>query len=204
MLIENILEMKQEITLEVLIKEAYEIKREINIKEGSHAGYTMSGNAKYAKWKNVAQRYIFKVFEGDFQIDDFKETLLNFENTRYNAIGYFQNLIGVLEGYLEINKPLIKSIDSDNAQNNNTMPSITINNSNTQSQTQSVSIFIEAIKDDLTGKQVKELKEIVSQEGDNLEKAKPKILEKVISWGGNVAAGIVTNLLTNPTIWGGL
>ena len=85
-----------------------------------------------------------------------------------------------------------------------------INNSNQQSQTQTqeqtlaVELFIEAIKDDLTGRQIKELKQVVNNADGDLQKARPGIIDKLKSFGSDVASNIVANLLTNPMIWGGL
>ncbi len=83
-----------------------------------------------------------------------------------------------------------------------------INNSNSQTQNQqqslAVELFLEAIKDDLTGRQIKELKTVVAEAGNDLQKARPGIIEKLKSFGADVASNIVANLLTNPAIWGGL
>ena len=85
---------------------------------------------------------------------------------------------------------------------------ITINNTNSQSQSQeqslAVELFIEAIKDDLTGRQIKELKSIVAEADNDLQKARSGILAKLKEFGADVASNIVANLLTNPMIWGGL
>ena len=84
----------------------------------------------------------------------------------------------------------------------------TINNSNSQSQSQeqslAVELFIEAIKDDLTGRQIKELKSVVAEADNDLQKARPGIIAKLKKFGSDVASNIVANILTNPTIWGGL
>lgn len=86
--------------------------------------------------------------------------------------------------------------------------SLTINNSNQQEQkqTQSITIdlFLEAIKDDLTGRQIREIKDVISESGSDKEKARDGIIEKLKSFGSDVAANIVANILTNPIIWGGL
>lgn len=83
-----------------------------------------------------------------------------------------------------------------------------INNSNSQTQNQqqsfAVDLFLEAIKDDLTGRQIKELKEVVAEADNDLEKARPGIIEKLKSFGTDVASNIIANLLTNPVIWTGL
>ena len=84
----------------------------------------------------------------------------------------------------------------------------TINNSNSQSQNQeqslAVELFIEAIKDDLTGRQIKELKSVVAEADNDLQKARPSIIAKLKEFGADVTSNIVANLLTNPAIWGGM
>ena len=39
---------------------------------------------------------------------------------------------------------------------------------------------------------------------NDLQKARPGIIEKLKSFGADVVSNIVANLLTNPAIWGGL
>lgn len=72
-----------------------------------------------------------------------------------------------------------------------------------QSQEQIFSLFFESIKDEISGKQLKELKDIASKEPDP-EKAKPQIIEKIKSFGSDICASIVANIITNPAIWSGL
>lgn len=73
-----------------------------------------------------------------------------------------------------------------------------------QSQTQKMlqEVFSEAIKDELTGKQQKEIQAILEEHNDNIEEVKPKLLEKLASFGTNVLAGVVGNILTNPAMIG--
>ena len=44
------------------------------------------------------------------------------------------------------------------------------------------------------------LKQIVEKEGD-LEKAKPELIDKIKSFGKDVASNILANIITNPAIW---
>lgn len=81
--------------------------------------------------------------------------------------------------------------------------SININNVLSQNQTLNISLFIEAIKDELSGKQIKELKDIESSESDPIKK-KEKIITKIKSFGSDILSNIVANILTNPTIWSNL
>ena len=43
--------------------------------------------------------------------------------------------------------------------------------------------------------------QIVDVEKGDLEKAKPKLIDKIKSFGENVASNILANIITNPTIW---
>lgn len=74
-----------------------------------------------------------------------------------------------------------------------------------QSQNQNLltSVFLEAIKDELTGKQRKELLAIV-QQCKTPEEAHNRFVEEVKGYGANVPASIVANILTNPQVWGAI
>lgn len=72
-----------------------------------------------------------------------------------------------------------------------------------QIQKQFIEIFIDSIKNEITGKQLKELQEIIRGE-PNVEKSKHRILEKLKEFGIDVCTNIVSNIITNPLIWSGL
>lgn len=86
--------------------------------------------------------------------------------------------------------------------------SVSVNTTLTQNQEQSqnqqqdviVKILLEAAKDELTGKQRKELLEIAEETKDP-EEARQSILEKIKGFGKDVAANIVANIMTNPLVW---
>lgn len=77
-----------------------------------------------------------------------------------------------------------------------------INISVNQSQNQSISINViwESIEDELTGKQLKEVKSIVEEDSDS-ETKKTKIFKKIKSFGGDIASNIIASILTNPNIY---
>lgn len=87
----------------------------------------------------------------------------------------------------------------------NKKPEITngINISVNQNQNQSVQIhFIwESIKDELTGKQIRELEEVINEDLP-AENKKGKVIEKLKSFGGDILTNIIANILTNPNIFG--
>lgn len=86
---------------------------------------------------------------------------------------------------------------------------ITNNVSQSQSQNQSqelnviINILLEAVKDELNGKQRKELLAIAENAKDPQE-ARKGILEKLKEFGADVSASIVANILTNPSVWASL
>lgn len=100
----------------------------------------------------------------------------------------------------------IKAIGLPKPVSNNASNGFSINNtlSQTQNQSQDVNlintILLDAIKDELTGKQRKEILS-VAKEAHTPEEAHKGIVEKLKEFGPNVSASIVANILTNPRVW---
>jgi hypothetical protein len=69
-----------------------------------------------------------------------------------------------------------------------------------QSQTVIVNILLDAIKDELTGRQRKEILEI-AKNSTTPEEARKSILDKLKEFGSDVTASIVANIITNPNVW---
>jgi hypothetical protein len=61
-------------------------------------------------------------------------------------------------------------------------------------------IFLDSIKDELTGKQRKELLAVANEFKDPKE-AYVNVVEKLKEFGIDVSANIVANILTSPTVW---
>ncbi len=84
---------------------------------------------------------------------------------------------------------------------------ITINNTQNQTQSQEQNIvtevFLDAIKDELNGKQRKELLAI-AKEVNTPEDTHKRFAEKLKEFGIDVSANIVANVLTNPSVWSSL
>lgn len=77
---------------------------------------------------------------------------------------------------------------------------ININLTQNQNQIVNVSLFISALEDELTMPQLEELKEIMKTDRPKSEKKK-KIIDKIKSFGSDVASNILGNILTSPSIW---
>lgn len=157
----------------------------------------------YQKWVAKTIRFLNINYPNDKFVMEFEKMSENrVVPTQQNA------LLAILEAIASM--PTIVPIDNK-FKNKGTNPITiknTINNSNNQSQSQeqslAINLFLEAIKDDLTGRQIKEIKQVVDDNNNDLDKAKPEIIEKLKKFGSDVAANIVANLITNPLIWGGM
>ena len=191
------------ITIESLIEQGNEILQGIQYVP-SHPGvirlysvYGLADESVYERWKNIVLRYLSTKNPNDISVKDFRTSAEKFEKDYYQP-AEMKKMIGILESV----KAIPTKIDDSEAKPSKG-PSVVINNNNTQSQNQvlNVDLFTKAIEDVLTVSQIKELRKVVEEECGDVEKAKPKLMEKLKSFGENLSSNIVANLLTNPTIW---
>lgn len=199
-----------EITLESLIQEHK--KRISNLKfkpspprSFGFSYYYYEDEESYQCWLAETNRYININYPNDKDVYNF-ETISKQEKNPQQQ----NKLLAILEALavlptVVLNNQIERNFEEDNKKD---ALNVTIHNENNQSQHQeqsiAVDLFIEAIKDDLTGRQIKELKTIVAESDNDLEKARPNIIAKLKEFGTNVASNIVANILTNPIIWSGL
>jgi len=105
---------------------------------------------------------------------------------------------------------LIQDIEDFGIEHLNPKPSnekglnVNVSQSNQQYQTTNVSINLEFILDILKGElrtsEIEELKEILESSEEPKEKKK-RFVEKIKSFGSDVASNILANLLTNPQVY---
>lgn len=165
--------------------------------------YRLPNESVFQTWKNNCLRLIELHFKQSNALEDFREAVQKFDKS-HNAPKHMQDMIGILTSLVEI--PMLPMSEPQTDMKNSVSP-ITLNLVQNQSQSQNqsvvIEIFLESIKDELTGKQVKELKQIAKEEPDP-EKAKVKILNKIKSFGMDVLSNIVANIITAPSVWSGL
>ena len=154
----------------------------------------------YQKWLAKTIRYINIKYPNDKYVSEFEQISNQPVNPdQQNA------LLAILEAFAAL--PTIVPQNNKTKSGKGIKVTTNINNSNNQSQNQeqsiAINLFLEAIKDDLTGKQVKELKDILTECENDKPKAWKRIVEKLKSFGSDIATNIVANILTNPTIWSG-
>ncbi len=191
------------ITLEELIDEGKEIGRGISFVPAPDGVwrtfdvYELKSTSVYEVWKNKTLRFLSAQFPEDRCVSDFEKAIEEFIKSYYSP-NVFNRMIGIMESCVYV--PTILSIKKNKLDKS---ININVNQSQTQSQQQSlaIDIFIEAIKDELTGKQQKEIKEIIINEPNPIQ-AKTKLIDKIKSFGSDVISNIIANIITNPAIWG--
>ncbi len=190
-----------DLTLESLIKQGNAILDSIRREEKNNGifpftSYSLSDEAFYERWKNVVIRFLSVHYRNDISVKDFRAAMTEFENKRKYPPTSMQKMIGVLES-INIIPNIIE--DDDKVAT----PAVIINKKNEQkqSQEQPLTILVKSIEDTFTISQLRELKQIINEEKGNIENAKPKLIDKIKSFGGNVASNVIANLLTNPSIW---
>lgn len=159
--------------------------------------YSIEKESDYQTWKNKCLRLLELHFNTDSSLKLFKDAEAKFDKHHFTP-KYLQEMIGVLKACVEI-PPVIVENDHE-VQITPSPVTINVNQSQTQSQNITIEIFLESIKDEISGKHYKELEAIAAEEKDPA-KAKSRIRDKVKSFGEDVLSNIVANILTNPNIW---
>lgn len=154
--------------------------------------YKTSEQNRYQDWQSSAQRFVKTHHTSD--LEEVREALKKLSPDSHRKI------LGVLRAIKLLPDEPVKEISNKNDSTNN----IHITNTQNNSQQLTLNLFTDAIKDELTGKDFKALKEILKDYETEPEKTKDKLIEKIKGFGGDVLSNIVANILTNPTIYTGL
>ena len=187
--------------LESLIQEGNEIVKTISYVKAPSGiirmfdVYKVEDETRYQTWKSKSIRFLNVNFKDDTESTAFVEAANSFDKSHYTP-KYLKEMVGILISFKEIPNNIKRK---ENVKQ--TPPSaVTVNINQSQTQNQEINLFIEAISDELTGKQYKELQSI-AQEESNPDTLKQKIVEKLKSFGGDVLSNIVANIITNPSVW---
>ena len=170
--------------------------------------YYYEDSEAYQKWLAKTKRFIAINYPSDKYVNEF-EVVSNGNKSPEQQ----KKLLAILEAFAVLPTVIpdnrITQVAEKKGDGKDSINVVTtINNSNSQSQDQrqslAVELFVEAIKDDLTGRQIKELKAVVAGANNDLQKARPGIMAKLKEFGSDIVSNIVANILTNPAIWSGL
>lgn len=151
--------------------------------------YEYTNHGAFQEWVQKTTRFLHIHYSGDIMIEEFEEIASQSPSPKGH-----DKLLAILKAFKEIPQTITTPKEVQNG-------GVVITNSNSQSQNQqqAANIFLEAISDELTGKQVKELKAALSEEKGG---KKGPLIEKVKSFGLDTLSNIVANIVTNPAIWG--
>ena len=190
-----------DITLDAIIRELEKRIPRLKYINGFIPSYEYDDMETYEEWLARTKRYLNIHFHNDRFVKEFEET-----SKKHMCPDQQQKLLAILKAFADL-PTLIPQKDNTKDKVTEKGINFTANFSNTnnqsqkQEQTLAVNMFLEAIKDDLTGKQVKELKGVIAESAGDKEKARSGIVEKLKSFGSDVASNIVANIITNPSIW---
>lgn len=151
--------------------------------------YEYANHGVFQEWVQRTTRFLHIYYSGDIMIEEFEEIASKSPTPKGH-----DKLLAILKAFKEIPQTITTPKEVQNG-------GIVITNSNLQSQNQqqAANIFLEAISDELTGKQMKELKAALADEKGG---KKGSLIEKVKSFGLDTLSNIVANIVTNPAIWG--
>ena len=174
-----------------LIQQGKELKCSLQEKHSQWGTfYSHSNQDAYESWLMLTKRYINTQFPRDKSVLEFEE--LSEESATPKL---FAKMIGILEA-LQVLPDVVKDSQGE------TQPVVTINNTQNQTQSQSVLIemFVDALHEELSRKQIREVKEIAENTNLTHEEKKSSILNKIKDFGIDTLSNIVANVLTNPAI----
>lgn len=196
----------KDITLESLIQEHKERLPYLRDIGNLLSYYEYLDMEEYHRWLATAIRYIEIEYPNDKYVLEFCEV-----SKQDICPDQQRKLLAILEAFAVLPTVILdnRTTQMTEKKDKDAINIVTtINNSNTQSQSQeqslAVELFLDAIRYDLTGRQIKELKSIVADADNDLQKARSGILTKLKEFGADVTSNIVANILTNPMIWAGL
>ncbi|WP_300599135.1 hypothetical protein [Niabella sp.] len=154
--------------------------------------YKTSKDEYYQNWLSSVRRFVKTHHSSD--LEDVKEAAKKLSPDNHRKI------LGILRAIKILPTEPIET----NAKEPSSINNINITNNQNNTQQMTVSLFLEAIGDELTGKEFKEVKEILRGFKEEPVNTKTKLIEKIKGFGGDVLSNIIANILTNPTIYNGL
>lgn len=168
---------------------------------------TLSTSEQFKTWQKSTTLTLINIFsESDKRVKSFEEI----ESYHFYAVSGIDRTQKAIFEAKELLENIIKDIQDFgipqklNSSENNSGINISVNQNNTQHQSTNISIqldlLVELLKDELKGGQIKDLKAIIESD-ENLEIKKKSFIDKIKSFGTDVASNILANLLTNPKVY---
>lgn len=183
--------------IEELLQQGRDLKRNLQCHYNDFGDYyTHADHNAYASWLALTRRYLKTYYAGDDFISDFENAAKEI-NPCPEQMDKMLAILDAIEQLPEVVK----------THKEKSGPKVTINNTQLQSQTQSQSqnvffdVFVEALHEELSKKQIRELKDIAENKELDAEQKKTSILDKIKDFGMDTLSGLVANILANPAVW---
>lgn len=183
-------------TIQDFIKMGEELKASIT-------GVKLAKVNEYDIWVETVLRFLNKTLPGDMAITRFQKQTTSL-NPYYCHKSDFDEVLAILKGVEAIPSRTVdtSTLIKQEQKNINVTTNVSQNQEQHQVQKQKMiaDIFLDSIKDELTGKHRKELLAVANEFKDPKE-AYENVVEKLKEFGIDVSANIVANILTSPTVW---
>lgn len=122
-------------------------------------------------------------------------------DTRCNVHDIAEDTISLIDAVVEEVKTVglpDRKTACDKSVNVNT--TVTQNQEQSQKQSQEVNLLVDLLKNSLAPYQLEELKEVAKSDMPTSEK-RQTLMDKILSFGSNVGASVLANILTNPAVY---
>ena len=184
-------------TITELIKEGEEFRDSIG--DSTHGIGKIQDSSKFYLWVERVVRYLGQSVPKDISIERFMH-YSNQINPIYCSKSSFEGLLNILRAVEEVTD-VVTADDLVHRKKDDDKISIQTNvkQEQNQNQTQTVTVLEAALKDSFAPFQLEELKEILKSNQPREVKRK-SLMEKLKSFGGDVASGVLANILSNPEV----
>lgn len=185
--------MELSLNIEDLLEYGKVLKTTLKCKD-SLGRHKFSNEDDYTYWKYSTLRLIKYRFPNDICNDELYNAFQAFEKHYYNP-DKFSQILGILDSCIYIPMILTKEQTKDNH-------SILINNNINQSQNQAFITIIQTFFDQLSENQKKDILDILNDKSLDYANKKESIFKKLKSFGKDLIASVLANIITNPNIFG--
>lgn len=184
-------------TITELIKEGEAFRDTIN--DSPQRAGKIQESSKYYLWVERVVRYLGQTIPEDISIERF---MLHSRqvNPSFCHKASFEGLLNILRAVEEL-PDIVTNDDLVHRKKDDDKISIHTNvkQEQNQKQSQTVNVLETALQDSFAPFQLNELKEILKSDQSKEDKRK-NLMEKLRSFGSDVASGVLANILSNPAV----
>lgn len=181
------------------------------LEELIEATSTIQNNSTLTSWKNAAKNTIIRIYGmNSDQLNQIQELrfssgvrVVNPGQSNSIQSGSYNHKQNEVKSLITAFINDIERFGLPDKTDSNSEQGIKINIVQSQNQETKISlhVFVEIIRDELTGSQQKELQQIIDEPELDQSTKKSRIVDKLKNFGGDVASNIIANILTNPNLY---